>query len=146
MNLHRAHARFFAAWQHAHGVSGRDGAAPQAARNNGARALYGKRAVDGHAQKALVVGVLLLRYDIRERGFQLVKTAAFARGNGNDFRFGIGAAGERCMNFPAHEFDPFLVDHVAFGERYDDLRHREQAQHGEVLARLGHDAIVGCHD
>ena len=123
MNLHRAHARFFAAWQHAHGVSGCDGAAPQAARNNGARALHGKRAVDGHAQKALVVGVLLLRYDIRECGFQLVKAATFARGNGNDFRFGIGAAGERCMNFPAHEFDPFLVDHVAFGERDDDLRH-----------------------
>ena len=74
-----------------------------------------------------MVGVLLLRYDIREHGFQLVKAAAFACGNGNDFRFGIGAAGERCMNFPAHEFDPFLVDHVAFGERDDDLWYREQA-------------------
>ena len=93
-----------------------------------------------------MVGVLLLRYDVRERGFQLVKAAALTSGNGNDFRFGIGAAGERCMNFPAHEFDPFLVDHVAFGERDDDLWHREQAQHGEVFARLGHDAIVSRHD
>ena len=144
MNLHRAYARFYAAWQHAHGIARRDAPAPQAAGNHGARAFNGERAVDGHAQKAFVVGVLLLRYDIRERGFQLVEASALACGNGNDFRVGVGAAGERRMNLPAHEFDPFFVDHIAFGEGDDDLRNRKQAQHGKMLARLRHDTVVSC--
>jgi hypothetical protein len=60
-------------------------------------------------------------------------------------RVGQEGPGERGGQLVVEHRQPVVVDQVALGDDHQAAAHAEQLAHVEVLAGLGHDALVGRH-
>ncbi len=140
---------------HAHGqvlrlqlerVAGADAAAPQRAGHHGAEALDGEDAIHGQA-RGLVGGAQGQARELRVHRREQLGGAGAGHGRELDHgRGGEGRAGEQRGDVAPDLLDPGGLDQIALGEHDDTARHAEQPHDGEVLAGLGHHALVGGDD
>ena len=79
-----------------------------------------------------------------ERRFQIVESLSRAARDGNDFGALVGPARKAAFHLVDHEFDPFAVNEVGLCERDNERGDAQQLQHGQVLGRLRHDAVICC--
>ena len=80
-----------------------------------------------------------------KRRLQIVEPLSRAARDGNDFGTLVGPARKAAFHLVDHEFDPFVVNEVGLCERDNERGDAQQLQHGQVLGRLRHDAII-CRD
>ena len=125
-------------------------------RDDGARALDGKAAVDGQTRgQAGALGALggfsQKRVDRGiDRPAHVLDALARARRHGDHGGIGEHGARKEIHHIELGELRRLVVGQVAHGERDDHARHAQQLENVHVLARLQHHALNGrnhqhCH-
>ena len=146
MSLQAADTHEAAARHHLHLVAHADRAVGQRAGHHGAEAAHGEHAVDGQPRPAGVLPCDRALEHRVERGQKLRDAFAGQPGNRHGRRSAQACVRDRAHDLSANQVEPLGVDEVRLGEDDDPVFHVEQVEDLEVLARLGHHALVGRDD
>src|SRR5690606_3680135 len=111
-----------------------------------AGAADGEDPVDGEAEEVVVIALGSGACSVGECGGEAIEAGAGAGGDGDERRVGEGRARERAADVVEDEVEPFGLDEVDLGDGDDAAADTEQVDDREVLAGLGHDALVGGDD
>ena len=118
-------------------------AVDQGAGDDGSEAGDREGAVDWQARAVDVADIAEGVNGAVEGGAEVVETGPGDAGAGDDRCVGEAGGAQQVVDIVGDEFEPLLVDEVGLGQRDDALLEVEQVEDVEVLAGLGHDALIG---
>jgi len=106
-----------------------------------------KDPVHGHPERAIVKLARPSRGHLGEEDrAELVNTLTRNRGDRYHRRFGESGPGKIIADFLGGELDQLAVDGIDLRQRHRPSAYAHEPDHLEMLAGLGHDALVGRHN
>ena len=105
-----------------------------------------ERAIDGQARPVDVPAGRRTREDVRDLVNEIVKAAPRRRRDLDERRGRERGIAEDRGHIRARERRPFIVDQIPLRQCDDAALDAEDAKDRQMLARLGHDALVERHD
>ena len=142
VHLHAADAHLAAARLDGEPVAGRHGPRPERAGDDRADAAEGEHAVDRQTHRPLRGPAGGASRQPVERAAQVVQAGPRAGRHLDDGRARVGAGLEQLLDAQPRQLGQLVVDEVTLRERNHSRPHAEQLEHGQVLARLRHHAVV----
>jgi hypothetical protein len=115
----------------------------QRAGDDGAEAGDGEDAVDRQARPAGVGARALPGQQVLDDLDELVEPHPGRGRAGDDGHAAQGGGAQELLDVGLDQVEPLVVDQVALGQGHQAVGDAEQVEDGHVLARLGHDALVG---
>ena len=127
-------------------IPGIDRAGNHRAGDHRAVALHAEHAVHGQAKDVAAAARGQLGRAIQDMGPERVQTLARGRGNGKDRRVFQKSALQEALDVFFDQGDPVRLDHVGFGQSHKAVADAQQGTDFQMLAGLGHDALVRGND
>ena len=134
-------------WQYLHLIPQAQGAIGKGASDHGAKAGHGKNAVDGQARAPKVGAWGAGMQTVCQRLLQLCQTGAGARRNPANGGLCQNGLTDRLMHIQFHQIQPVRIRRqVSLGQGDDAAGDLQQVENCQVLAGLGHHALIGGND
>ena len=118
----------------------------EGARDHGAEALHGEDAVDGQPRRLIGAPLGNAGRELGERPPQLGQPLPRLDGDGHDGAAREEGVREESRDVVLDQLDPVGLDEIRLGEGDHARLDAQELTDGEVLARLGHHALVGRDD
>ncbi len=146
MELEGPNACFLATGEHQDPASLLQRTRPESAGDHGPGSSDREHTIDGKSDD--VFGSLFFRLQPQggEGLAEHIQPFACERGDGENRSPGVGGVLEELLDLLLNKVEPIGIDQIGLGDGHGEAGHFQKLNDGEVLSRLGHDALVRRHD